>query len=301
MTAGPGGDDSISFVIPTYNRADALRSNLANMLAVRDVAEVIVVNDGSTDDTLAVCEELACDRLKVTSHTTNRGVATARNSGSEAARGEWVLFGEDDCRFPADYASILREEAHRHGADIVGAPLLHTDAAEEELPRIAAALRSDRVPTMDDVDVFPYEAIETPFLPARALIRAGVFDTIRYYEGFPVNAYREETDFFVQAARAGFRCVLTPATYCYQLDTWTGGQHHSSSLRYESWVLRNNWRFLRRHGGWLAEQGYIRSPLGSQVRFTLQRGARVLSGATRARLAGLRARASSSPAGAPAL
>jgi GT2 family glycosyltransferase len=288
--AADGGEESISLVIPTYNRASALRSNLANMLAMRDVSEVIVVNDGSTDETLQVCGEFDSARLKVTSHEVNRGVAAARNSGSALARGEWVLFGEDDCRFPGDYATILRAEAHRHDADIVGAPLLHTDLGEEQLPALAAASRTHRLPSMDDVDVFPYETVETPFLPARALVRARVFESVHYYEGFPVNAYREETDFFVQAARAGFRCVLTPSTYCYQLETWRGGQHHSSSLRYESWVLRNNWRFLRRHDAWLVAQGYIPGARRAQARFALERTAKVLAGASRARLARLRAR-----------
>ncbi len=55
-------------------------------------------------------------------HPHNRGVAAARNTGIEAAESEWVLFGEDDCRFPTDYAAVLRREAERHGADIVERP-----------------------------------------------------------------------------------------------------------------------------------------------------------------------------------
>src|SRR5580658_896172 len=94
--------ERISLVLPTYNRAGALRTNLGAMLALRGVAEVIVVDDGSTDTTVEVCERerLADERLRVISHSENRGVAAARNTGIDAAGGEWVLFGEDDCRFP---------------------------------------------------------------------------------------------------------------------------------------------------------------------------------------------------------
>ncbi len=224
--------EDITLVLPTYNRADALRANLASILQVTDVAEVIVVDDGSKDDTLAVCERFTDERLHIISHPTNRGVASARNTGIAAAKGTWVLFGEDDCRFPADYASVLRSEASSHGADIVGAPLLHAWSTDEDIHRVAAAAPRKQRPSMEDVDVFPAQPIETPFVPARALIRKKVFEQVRFYEGFPVNGYREETDFFVQAARAGFRCLFTPATYCYQLGTWSGGQHHSSTLRY---------------------------------------------------------------------
>jgi GT2 family glycosyltransferase len=285
----------ISLVVPTYNRAAALRANLDSMLAVRDIVEVLIVDDGSTDDTLSACEEFHDERLRVIAHERNRGVAAARNTGVAAAIGEWVLFGEDDCRFPADYAATLHTEAERHAADIVGAPLLHTYAQESEVPAIAAAAPRSERPSMEDVDIFPREPIETPFLPARALIRKTIFERVRFFEGFAVNGYREETDFFVQAARAGFRCLFTPATYCYQLQTWRGGQHHTSTLRYEYWTLRNNWCFLRRHGSWLAEHGYIPGVLRAQLRFTARRARSVLTGALRARAQRVRARIGAGP------
>lgn len=280
--------DDIYLVLPTYNRADALRANLDSILVLRDVAGVIVVDDGSTDDTLSACAELDDERLRVISHPTNRGVATARNTGVAAAKGEWVLFGEDDCRFPADYASVLRSEAERLQADIVGAPILHAGREDADLPRIAAAAPRQEKPAMEDVGVFPTEAIETPFLTALVLVRRSVFEHLRFHEDYAVNGYREETDFFVQAARAGFRCVLTPATYGYQLQTWRGGQHNSSTLRYEYWALRNNWSFLRRHGTWLAEHGYISGAPQAQLRFAWQRGRALAIGASRARLQRLR-------------
>ena len=58
--------------------------------------EVIVVDDGSTDATSRVLEELQEPRLRVIRHATPRGVAQARNAGIAAARGEWVAFLDDD-------------------------------------------------------------------------------------------------------------------------------------------------------------------------------------------------------------
>ena len=290
----------ISLVLPTYNRAEALRANLGVTLALRDVAEVIVVDDGSTDETLEVCGRFADERLRVISHPNNRGVAAARNTGIDAAQGEWVLFGEDDCRFPADYALALRQEAERHSADIVGAPLLHLEGTDADAAACAAhAPRRALAPSMDEADVFPLHAIQTPFLPARVLARRAVFDRVRFYDGFPVNGYREETDLFVQAARAGFRCLLTPETYCFQLDTWDGGQHHTSPLRYEYWALSNNWRFLRRHGSWLVAQGHIDGIASAQLRFARRRALMVASGVTRARIAAARQMLRGEAAGRP--
>jgi GT2 family glycosyltransferase len=285
--SGPQPD--ISLVVPTFNRAAALRTNLGVMLALEGLCEVIVVNDGSTDDTVEACAQFDDARLRLVTHPHNRGVAAARNTGVANASGSWVLFGEDDCRFPPDYAVLLRDVAERHAADIVGAPLLHMPGTDENAAELAAgAPRRSRPPTMDEDCVFPTETIETPFLPARVLVRRSVFDTVSFYEGYPGNAYREETDFFVQAARHGFRCVLTPDTYCYQLESWSGGQHHSSPLHYEYWTVRNNWSFLCRHGVWLTEQGYISGVVRAQVRFVLRRLGVVGAGVLRARLHKLR-------------
>jgi GT2 family glycosyltransferase len=280
--------DGISLVIPTFNRAHALRANLDSMLAMRGVDEVIVVDDGSVDDTVKMCNMHKDERLRVIGLPTNQGVAVARNTGVEAARGGWVLFGEDDCRFPPDYATTLHAEATQHEADIVGATLVHTSASEAEIPQIVASAPRGVRPSLDDSGVFPLDTIETPFLNALSLVRRSVFDYVRFHESYPVNGYREETDFFVQAARAGFRCILTPATYAFQLDTWDGGQHHSSTLRYEYWVLRNNWRFLRRHGSWLAERGYVPGRSRAQMHFAAVRIRGILAGAYRARMRRMR-------------
>jgi GT2 family glycosyltransferase len=281
--------DDISLVLPTYNRAEALRANLGSMLAIRDVGKVIVIDDGSSDDTLKVCNEFHDDRLQVISHPVNRGVAAARNTGIEAATSDWVLFGEDDCRFPTDYATTLREEAKRHAADIVGATLVHGQAEDSQLPQIVAVAPRRERPSAEDIGVFPLDTIETPFLNALSLVRRSVFEQVRFHEDFSVNGYREETDFYVQAARAGFRCVLTPATYSYQLRTWDGGQHQSSPLRYEYWAIRNNWRFLRRHGAWLAEHGYIPGPVRAQMQFAMVRIRAIFAGAFYTRMQKARA------------
>ena len=276
-------------MVPTFNRAPALRANLGVMLALEGVGEVVVVDDGSTDETVQVCAEFNDGRIKLVRHPRNLGVAAARNSGVDAAAGSWILFGEDDCRFPSNYATVMRGESERLAVDIVGAPVLHIAGTDDEVAAFAArAPRRSRPPSMDESNVFPLRAIRTPFLPAPVLVRRTVFDRIRFYEGYRSNGYREETDFFVQAARSGFQCLLTPETYCYQIDSWSGGQHHSSPLRYEYWVLRNNWRFLRRHGSWLTDEGHINGVVSAQLRFVARRARMVCTGVVRARLARLR-------------
>jgi glycosyltransferase involved in cell wall biosynthesis len=265
----------ISAVLPTYDRAAALRVNLASFLALEGVGELVVVDDGSRDDTAAVLAAAGDPRLVVVRQDRNRGAPAARNAGVAAARGEWIVFVEDDCRFPADFALVLRDEARRHGADVVGAPMVWPRPGESVEDAVAAArARGTGENGLDEPAGFAADALVTPLLPAPALVRRALAAELRFDEGYGGNAYREETDFFLRATRAGARCVLTPRTFFWEPGRWSGGQSRPR-LAAELWTVRNNWRFLRRHGDWLAASGHIASPAREQARFVGRRARRL--------------------------
>lgn len=88
---------TVSVVVPTHNRADLLPRLLHSVLGQTDVdLELLVVDDGSQDHTSQVLSRCTDPRLRVLRHEQARGVATARNSGTEAARGRWVAWCDDD-------------------------------------------------------------------------------------------------------------------------------------------------------------------------------------------------------------
>jgi glycosyltransferase involved in cell wall biosynthesis len=88
---------SVSVVIPTHNRWTLLSLALAGALGQEDVDfEVVVVDDGSADETPRRLAELDEPRLRVLRHETPQGVARARNAGIGEAAGEWVAFLDDD-------------------------------------------------------------------------------------------------------------------------------------------------------------------------------------------------------------
>lgn len=86
---------TVSVVIPTFNRAGYLAEAIGSMLPQLGPAdELIVVDDGSTDETADLLAGYG-DRLRVV-RTANRGLGAARNVGIAAARNEWIAFHDSD-------------------------------------------------------------------------------------------------------------------------------------------------------------------------------------------------------------
>lgn len=111
----------LSVIVPVYNAGIYLRSCLESIARQeRKDMEVLLIDDGSTDGSLAVCEEFeAADlRFKVIRQP-NSGVSAARNSGLRAARGKYLQFVDADDRLTSDAAEILLAAAEKQGADLV--------------------------------------------------------------------------------------------------------------------------------------------------------------------------------------
>jgi glycosyltransferase involved in cell wall biosynthesis len=267
----------ISLIVPTRERIAAVEDTLPSLLAVEAVDELLFVDDGSTDGTADLLRRVADPRVRVVAQPRQGGQPAARNRALAESTAEWVVFGEDDVRLPSDYVRVLLEEAAAHEAQIVGAPFLLVLGGEHALPGAVAAARARAVDaiSLDQVETFPARVLKTPFLPACALIHRSVVEAgVEFDEGYGGNAYREETSFFVEAVRRGFTSILTPRTFSYQVGAWQGGAHTTSYLVYELWTIRNNWRFLAKHGRWLQCHGLMNNPFTTGMRFMLGRGRR---------------------------
>ncbi|MBD9388219.1 glycosyltransferase family 2 protein [Agrobacterium sp. AGB01] len=90
----------ISVVIPAFNRSSLIVGCLESVFqqTYKNI-EVLVVDDKSTDDTLNVLHSISDKRLRIISLTKNGGGSVARNSGIEAARGEYIAFLDSDDRW----------------------------------------------------------------------------------------------------------------------------------------------------------------------------------------------------------
>ena len=122
-----------SVVIPLYNKADTIERTLRSVQAqkCRDF-ELIIVNDGSTDNSLEVVRALSNEIPLQIIDKPNGGVSSARNAGASAAKGRFIaLLDGDDVWFPdhlerlkkaVSYPRSSRQYVERTAADLVHQP-----------------------------------------------------------------------------------------------------------------------------------------------------------------------------------
>lgn len=109
----------ISVIIPTYNREKYIKKAIESVLDQEGqgigykLGEIIVVDDGSTDDTETLVSRIADGRIRFHKMETNSGAGAARNKGVSIANGDWVAFQDSDdvwdCRKLAKQVDYLNE------------------------------------------------------------------------------------------------------------------------------------------------------------------------------------------------
>ena len=118
---------SISIVVPIYNREKWLRNCLDSISSqtFKDW-ECILVNDGSTDNSLKIAQEYAeNDERFIVFSQENQGVSAARNLGLDHTQGKWLAFVDSDDEISPDYLEILHKLGEDYNVDLVNASSIY--------------------------------------------------------------------------------------------------------------------------------------------------------------------------------
>ena len=119
----------LSIIVPIYNVAPYLRKCVDSLLA-QDISdyEIILVDDGSTDNSGAIADELVdafrlsplASRLEMrVIHQSNSGLSEARNTGTREAKGQYILFVDSDDYLQPNTLGTLLEQAERDNLDVL--------------------------------------------------------------------------------------------------------------------------------------------------------------------------------------
>ncbi len=184
----------VSIIIPAYNQAQYVAQTVDSALAqTYPNVEVIVVNDGSTDDTAAILAGYR-GRIKCISQA-NRGLAGARNAGFSVARGEYLLFlDSDDIIPPTKIARHLEWFDQQPDVGVVYSGWQYIDSNGNPLPGETRLRQEGQMLSRLLLSKF-YCIPGAAVIKRQILEQAGLFDESLRAE--------EDTDLWIRAAQAG--------------------------------------------------------------------------------------------------
>ncbi len=198
----------VSVIIAVYNGAATIGRALASVFVQTFTDyEVVVVNDGSTDDTASVLSRYG-DRIRVITQP-NRGLSAARNAGVRASRGEYVAFVDDDDQWmPEKLARCVPVLDADPECALAYTLALKVDAQGE---LISSQSQTDgppngvESPTMQEMLTRPWNVV-----PSQFVVRREVFERCGgFHERFITSC--EDLYFLLTAREHGrFRCVSEP-------------------------------------------------------------------------------------------
>ena len=217
---------SVSIIIPTFNGASRIGNCLDALLpqTAEQNAEILVVNDGSTDDTVEVVERYSGVRLIT---QLNAGPAAARNHGANEARGTIILFTDDDCVPLPDWLDAML--APFHDPEVVGAKGAYRTRQKSLTARFVQIEYEDRyrlmenLPNIDFVDTY-----SAGFRRDRFLEMTG-YDT-----SFPV-ACAEDIELSYRMSARGWKMKFAPAAIVYHMHPSTLSRYLRKKYKFAFW------------------------------------------------------------------
>lgn len=222
-----------SVVVPAFNSAATLPA-LLDALRAQTVPssefEVIVVDDGSTDDSARVALEAGA-RVLQPSH---RGPAAARNLGVSQARADVILFTDADCEPERDW--IEQMQTSLRDATVAGVKGAYATHQREWAPRLAQLEFEERYAKLEHSGFIDFVDTHSLALRKSALLDVGGYDAL------VLN--NEDVDLSYRLASRGYRMVFNRQAVVYH--------HHPSALR--RYLLQKFWR------GYWRMQVYARHP-----------------------------------------
>ncbi|MFP4687971.1 MAG: glycosyltransferase family 2 protein [bacterium] len=216
----------VSVVLPTYNRGSTIKSAISNILQQSfNAFELIIVDDGSTDNTAAVINDISDRRIRFLRLEKNSGPAAARNRGIEAARAKYIAFQDSDDLW---HPEMLEECYHamEHSSDDVG--LVYTDWLIVPGNYLGSLSISRTSASSVETQSLLYNAI----FPNHGFVKTDVFKKIENFDTtLPI---REDTELWLRMAK-NFKFKHIPKTLgIYRIHP--GGVSRNTNLRKQATI-----------------------------------------------------------------
>ena len=248
----------LSVIVPAFNASGFIDRCLKSILNQSGVSlEVIVVDDGSTDDTVEKAIQHSHGAHSVTVLTgTNEGPARARNRGIGAARGKYITFVDADDEVLADAYATLVDSLERTGSDIATGAYVRVGSAGRSRPKLTARVhaRQRLAVRLDDMP----ELLEEPVLWNK--VYRHDFWNRHVGEMWGFSNYEDQEPVYRALVGAAAIDVLTNDVYAWRLadgrDTRSKRKAELSDLQSKLEVIEALRATLHHSSGHVVEQAY---------------------------------------------
>ena len=261
------GSIDCSIIIPVFNRCDLTRECLTALADVTQgcTYEVIVINNGSDDDTPNFLRSLG-DKIKVIHNEDNLGFSKACNQGARMAKGRYLVFLNNDTLPKVGWLSPLVDELRRHpDVAVVGSKLLYPSGKIQHAGVVVS--RRDCLPYL----VYRNSSGDEPFVNRRRdlsavsaacmAVREDVFNQFGGFdEGFR-NGF-EDVDLCLRVKAGGYRVIYQPNSVLTHYESQTESRkdydHDNSDRFLKKWrdvIIEDEDSFYLEDGFCLSIQG----------------------------------------------
>lgn len=245
-----------SIVIPVFNQFAHTLTCLRALIAHPPQAgiEIIVVDDGSTDETTIALPQI--EGLRYHRRTTNGGFIAACNDGAALARGDFLVFlNNDTVPQPGWLDALLRTFAEHPDAGLVGAQLVYPDGRLQEAGGIVFSNGiAESRGRFDDPDHPAYQFLaDTDYASGAAIaLPRALFNELGGFDTRYAPAYYEDTDLAFAVRQQGLRVLYQPAARVVHVEGVTAGTDTGSGIK--AYQVRNRERFATKWQAALLQQ-----------------------------------------------
>ncbi len=221
----------ISVIVPTYNHSAFLERSVSSVLAqTYPHFEVIIIDDGSQDDTPDLVSSLWAAESRVTYlRQENKGLGAARNKGLSLAKGDFIQFLDSD-----DFIATRKFEAQIHifdqeeSVDIVYSDYAHVGGDQMHVGEVSAPLAPGESPVSRLIRE-NFMPVHSPLVRRGVLVREGGFDEHR--------TITEDWDLWLRLACRGYSFRYLPGIYAYYC-------HDGSTMTSDSELMYQKGKYL---------------------------------------------------------
>jgi len=238
---------NLTIIIPTHNRAESLRDNIMSLLNSDYAFELLVVDDGSIDETEKVVKSLEDPRITYCKHSFKCGYAKSMNEGIRKAKNSHIVLCEDDAFIlnPNKFSeTALLEMDHKN---IVATHLL-AKGKEMKLTIIERFKRFFAEPLTGEVYIYSgHERRIVRFCNACFGFNKDEIETRFDETSYVGNAFRIESDFQIRARKEGAKIIYNPSLVIDHKRYPTGGHRVQDKNIFLYQCMINHMIFLRKH------------------------------------------------------